>query len=114
MTARTITRAEYEALRRRIEALEDALDSKLLADAARTNVAGDYLPARLVKRMLGGEHPVRVWREHRSLTAGALAAAAGVAPAYLSEIETGKKPGSVKALGALARVLAVAVDDLVP
>jgi DNA-binding XRE family transcriptional regulator len=93
---------------------EDALDSKLLTDAARSNASGDYLPARLVKRMLGGEHPVRIWREHRGMTAGALATAAGVAPAYLSEIETGKKPGAVKALRALARVLEVAVDDLVP
>ena len=94
--------------------LEDSLDSKRLTDAARGNAAGDYLPARLVKRMLDGEHPVRIWRDHRGITASALAVAAGVAPAYLSEIETGKKPGSVKALRALARVLEVAVDDLVP
>lgn len=33
---------------------------------------------------------------------------------YLSEIETGKKPGSVRAYRALADALALSVDDLLP
>jgi len=32
----------------------------------------------------------------------------------LSEIETGKKPGSVAALQRIARILRVEIDDLVP
>jgi transcriptional regulator with XRE-family HTH domain len=36
-----------------------------------------------------------------------------MARAYLSEIETGKKPGSVAALKRLAKVLGVDIDDLV-
>lgn len=33
---------------------------------------------------------------------------------YLSEIETGKKPGSVRAYRALAGALGLSVDDLLP
>lgn len=65
-------------------------------------------------RVVAGEHPVRVWRDYRGLSAVQLADASGVSKAYLSEIETGKKPGSVDAYKALAGALGVAVDALLP
>jgi DNA-binding XRE family transcriptional regulator len=114
----TMSRAEYEAL---LEAAEDAEDlAHLAAQEERERLLGvemvraNALPAELVERMLDGESPVRIWREHRGLTLGELAARAGIAPSYVSEIETGKKPGSVAAFGKLARVLGITVDDLVP
>jgi transcriptional regulator with XRE-family HTH domain len=64
--------------------------------------------------MVAGESPVRVWREHRGLTLGELALEAELAPSHVSEIETGRKPGSVVAFGKLARALGVTIDDLVP
>ena len=67
-------------------------------------------PQRLVS---GEESKVRVWREHRGLTLRALAQKAEIAPAYLSEIETRKKPGSVKAVAALARTLDVQIEALI-
>jgi DNA-binding XRE family transcriptional regulator len=92
----TLDRAEYEAF---LDRLEDANDH-------------DYLPLELVERLCAGEHPVRVWRAHRSLTREALAAAAGIAPSYLTEIETGKKPGSFAALAKLAAALNISLDDI--
>ena len=112
----TLTRAEYEAL---IERLEDAEDLAAVAAAeAREAVLGkekaraDYLPIELVRRLSAGEHPVRVWRAHRGLGRDALAAAAGIAPSYLSEIETRRKPGSFTALAKLAAALHISLDDL--
>jgi ribosome-binding ATPase YchF (GTP1/OBG family) len=112
----TLTRAEYEAL---IERIEDAEDNAFLdAVEAREREVGkekaraDYLPAELVRRLIDGEHPVRIWRIHRGLTRDALAAAAGIAPSYLSEIETRRKPGSFAALAKLAGALQVSLDDL--
>lgn len=112
----TLTRADYEAL---LEALEDAeAIAALNADAAKEEAAGkadyraDCLPVELVERMLAGESPVRVWREHRGMTAKALAEAAGVARGYVSEIESGKKPGSLSVLKKLATALRVEVGDL--
>jgi DNA-binding Xre family transcriptional regulator len=112
----TLTRAEYEAL---IERIEDAEDLAAIAAAeAREAVIGkekaraDYLPIELVRRLSAGEHPVRVWRAHRGLGRDALAAAAGIAPSYLSEIETRRKPGSFGALVKLAAALHISLDDL--
>ena len=64
--------------------------------------------------MWAGEHPVRIWREHRGMTQVCLAEYAGIDRVYLSEIEGRKKPGSVAALRALAEALSVTTDDLVP
>ncbi|MGH7062849.1 MAG: helix-turn-helix domain-containing protein [Stellaceae bacterium] len=112
----TLTRAEYEAL---IERVEDAEDNALLDRVeARERAIGkeqaraDYLPVELVRRLFDGEHPVRVWRAHRGLTREALAAAAGVAPSYLSEIETRRKPGSFATLAKIAAALRISLDDL--
>jgi DNA-binding XRE family transcriptional regulator len=112
----TLSRAEYDAL---IERLEDAEDLATVAAAeAREAVLGkekarvEHLPIELVRRLSAGEHPVRVWRAHRGLTREALAAAAGIAPSYLSEIETRRKPGSFTALAKLAAALHISLDDL--
>jgi transcriptional regulator with XRE-family HTH domain len=66
----------------------------------------------LVKRLSAGEHPIRVWRAHRGMTREALAAAAGVSPSYLTEIETRRKPGSLAAMAKLATALHVPLDDI--
>ena len=71
------------------------------------------IPTGIVDQLLGGENPIRVWRDHRGLTGRALAEQAGIVPATLSQIETGKREGTVDTLKALAAALGVMVDDLV-
>jgi transcriptional regulator with XRE-family HTH domain len=95
---------------RRLEDAEDARDLRTAAEAE----SRIYLPIDAVKRMIAGEHPVRIWREQRGLTLADLAAKAAMQVGYLSEIETGKKPGSVRAYRALAGALGLSVDDLPP
>jgi transcriptional regulator with XRE-family HTH domain len=106
-----LRRSTYDAL---IEAVEDALDARALAELRDREAAGEaeYVPIELADKMLAGEHPVRVWREYRGLTLSALAKSADVPASYLSEIENGKKPGSARALGAIAKVLRVDIEDL--
>lgn len=114
----TVSRAEYEALLRQRDELEDLMDAirmrtverKLESDGARR----EYVPAEFVDRMLAGDHPLRIWREFRGLTMEQLEEKSGVAQSYISEIETAKKPGSVAAMKALAQALRVAIDDVVP
>ncbi len=74
---------------------------------------GESFPAEVVDRLLAGQNPIRVYRDHRGMTQGALAAAAGIHPVYLSQIETGKRTGSAKTLTAIAEALGVAVDELI-
>ncbi|MGH6792517.1 MAG: helix-turn-helix domain-containing protein [Methyloceanibacter sp.] len=107
-----LRRRDYDAL---IEAYEDAADALALAAVRAREAAGDaeYVPVELAERIfVAGEHPVRVWREHRGRALGALAKEAGIAQSYLSEIENGRKRGSVRALAALAKALRVDIEDL--
>jgi len=112
----TLSRADYEALLARIEDAEDAAavavyrarEEALGVDAARA----DHLPVASVDRLLAGENPIRVWRQHRGMNQSQLAAAASVSPAYLNEIETGKKPGSLQTMHAIAKALGVSMEDI--
>ena len=87
--------------------LEDvtAFDTALAA-------AEEEVPHAVVKRLIEGENPIRVWREHRGLTQEDVAARAGIAKAYLSQIEGGRRTGSTKVHAALAEALDVAIEDL--
>jgi DNA-binding XRE family transcriptional regulator len=112
----TLPRAEYEALISRLEDAEDnAVTDRLEARIEKQGFAAataDYLSGELVGRLIAGEHPIRVWRAHRGLTREALAAAAGVSPSYLTEIETRRKPGSFDAMMKLAAALCISLDDI--
>jgi DNA-binding XRE family transcriptional regulator len=112
----TLSRTEYEGLLDRLEDAEDMaaldrLESRLAAAGPEAALA-DYLAVELVKRLSAGEHPIRVWRAHRGLTREGLAAAAGVSPSYLTEIETRRKPGSFEAIAKIAAALRISLDDI--
>lgn len=93
--------------------VEDAEDVALF-DAAKATDDGFRVPAAVANAILDGDSALKAWREHRGLTQEALAARAGISKAYLCQIETGKREGSVKTLRALAKALSVALDDLRP
>ena len=105
-----VPRDEYEALLNTVneDEADIAVAHRVLEDADE-----EIVPFELAERIAAGMHPVRVWREYRGMTASSLATESGVAQSYLSDIETGKKPGSVKALKHIAAALSVVVDDLV-
>jgi DNA-binding XRE family transcriptional regulator len=107
--ARTVTipRSEYEALRAALDCFEDAA----AVAAYRATRADESLPIEVADRLLAGENPLRVWRRHRGMTQRALAAVIG--KSYLSEIESGKKDGSIRVIKAAAKALGVDLDDLV-
>jgi DNA-binding XRE family transcriptional regulator len=108
-SGKTVSRAEYDSLRARLAELEDIVHARRVIEKTK---AKDYLPAELVSRMIAGEHPVRIWREHRGLTLTELANKADMPKSYLSAIENRRKPGSIDAHRALAKALGVTVDDI--
>ena len=107
-----LTEADFHAL---IEAAEDNADRVAIQEFRRKLAAGEeeLIPSEVVDRLLSGENRVRIWREHRGLTAKALAEAAGIAQPFLSQIETGKREGTVDTLRKIADALSVTLDDLV-
>lgn len=105
------------ALYRRLLALAEDAEDIAAADRAMGELArgeDEIVPGDIAHRLLAGENPLRVWREHRGLTQEELAAAAGVGKSYVSQIEAKKKPGSVAVLQRLAGALGLDLDDLAP
>ncbi|MCJ2075967.1 helix-turn-helix transcriptional regulator [Methylobacterium sp. WL30] len=104
-----LSEADYTAL---TQAAEDAADQAAVAQFRLKFETGEeeLIPAEVVDRLLGGDNRIRVWREHRGLT---MAAQAGIAQPFLSQIETGKRDGTVETLRRIADALAVTLDDLV-
>jgi DNA-binding XRE family transcriptional regulator len=109
----TLSRADYEAM---LKALEDAADLAAIREVSARVAAGEdeYVSTAVIERLSAGQHPVRVWREHRGMTGRALAQAAHVPASYLCDIEAGRKPGSFQAMAAIAAALRVDMEDLKP
>jgi DNA-binding XRE family transcriptional regulator len=104
----------YEDYQHFLELLEDEADARAVAEFHEAYDAGrEFLvPDEIVRRELAGESPIKLWREHRGLTQQELANRAGISKPYLSQIETGKRQGTVETLSALARSLDVPLDVL--
>ncbi len=104
----------YERLVASAEQAED-LRAYDLAMAELERGEDEVVPEAVAQRLLAGEvHPLRVWREHRGLTQEALATSAGVGKSYISQLEAGRKSGSIDAMRRLASVLKVDIEDLLP
>ena len=104
--------AEYERL---VEAAEDLRDSEIAERSRREIEAGAeaLLTHAEVKEMLAAKTPLAFWRKKRGLTQAALAKDTGVAQGFLSEIESGQKPGTAATLKKIADALRITVDDLI-
>ena len=89
-----------------------ALSDEALYDDAKAE-GGEYFPAEVVDRLLAGDNPIRVYRTYRGITQKQLAEGAGINPVYLSQIETGKRAGSLRTLSAIAKALGVEAGDLI-
>ena len=87
-------------------------DVQIIERAWAEDAAGETITDEVVKAILDGESPLRVWRKHREFTLDALAGRVGVSKGYLSQIENGQKPGTLDLFRRLAGVLDVALDEL--
>lgn len=70
------------------------------------------IPWDVAKRIVAGENAVKVYREWRGLTQAALARKVDSATAYISQIETGAKPGGRAILRKIAEALGVPASVL--
>ncbi len=85
---------------------------RMLTGAAEEKEAN--LPQEILDAVyIGEQHPIKTLRKHRGMTQGDLAHSAGLSRPYLTEIETGKKDGSVNAIKAIAEALQVNTGLLV-
>ena len=101
-----------EEYRRMVAALEDAADIAAIGRAWDEDAAGETVPGEVVNTILDGASPLRAWRLYRGLTLEVLADRIGVSKGYLSQIEQGRKPGTLGVFRRLADALGVFIDDL--
>jgi transcriptional regulator with XRE-family HTH domain len=66
-----------------------------------------------VYAILDGNNPIKVWREYRAMSQPELAGRAGISVPYLSQLETGKRKGSLEVLSAITKALSITLDDIV-
>ncbi|RMB13026.1 helix-turn-helix domain-containing protein [Eilatimonas milleporae] len=94
----------------RFEDMQDRLDA---AEASLRVREDGGIPLAVVKLELEGNTPLAAWRKYRGLTQAGLAEKAAVRQPYISAIESGKQPGTVDTLKALADALDTIVDNLI-
>jgi len=104
-----------EEYRELVDAAEDQADvvAAIAADKRRQD-GEEYLPSAMVNRLIDGENALRVWREYRGFTLSRLADSTGINKASISLLENGKSFGRPATWRALAEVLRVTVDDILP
>lgn len=104
-----VPETDYQAMLECMEMIEDcaAYDKAMMED-------DELIPMDIAKRLsLGDESRMRVWREYRGLSQQSVADAAGVSKTTISEIESGRKSGSIQTLKRIAQALNVDLDDIV-
>ena len=82
------------------------------AKAAIESGADELIPSEVVHAILDGENAIRVWREYRGLSQQETAQIAEVSAPYLSQLETGKRTGSLEVLSAIAKALNVSLEQI--
>ena len=102
---------EYQAMMEKLEDLEDS-DAIREFRAALRRGEEELIPAEVVDRLLT-ENTVKVWREYRGLSQKALSEQTGISEAMISQIESGKKQGSLKTITKIAQALNLSVDDII-
>ncbi|MFO8154890.1 MAG: helix-turn-helix transcriptional regulator [Thiohalospira sp.] len=106
----------YDQYQRMLERMEELIDLQETDKVRARMEAGkeESVPLELIKRIDGGESPVRVWREYRGIERRKLAEATDVGDRALYMIEAGKREPSTRVLRQLAERLNVDVDELLP
>ncbi|MEZ5890038.1 MAG: helix-turn-helix domain-containing protein [Xanthobacteraceae bacterium] len=109
-------RAEYERLvALAAEAEENAGTARLVAQARKDVAEGaPLLPLEVADALADGENPIRVLREFRDFTQIELAARIGITQGYLSDLENGKRKGTLELHQKTAQALGVPLDLLAP
>jgi hypothetical protein len=106
-----LSRAEYEALMARgDEDAEDAADVAIY-DARKAELAagGEVLPPEVSAAILRGDSRLKAIRKWRQETQLYLQSQTGIGQGYLSDLESGRRTGTVETLEKLALALKVPV-----
>ncbi|HWL18757.1 MAG TPA: helix-turn-helix transcriptional regulator [Bradyrhizobium sp.] len=107
-----LSRDEYDRL---IAADEDMKDAKTARRIIEQIASGEetVLSEPELDEFLKAKTPLSFWRKKRRMTQADLAKAADIAQGFISEIESGQKPGTPATLKKIAQALNIKIDDLI-
>jgi DNA-binding XRE family transcriptional regulator len=92
--------------------LLDEADQRGARQAFRRTKDEEFVPIEVADRLLKGENPIRVWRKHRGLTLAEITTRTGLGKGYLSDLEKGRRKGTLATLRTIAEALDIDLDDL--
>jgi DNA-binding XRE family transcriptional regulator len=104
---------EYLQLVEKAEMLQDIQDYDE-AKAVLGRGDEELFPSEVLYAILDGENAIKVWREYRTLSQQELAEKVGISAPYLSQLEIGKRTGSLRVLTAVANALSISLEYLIP
>jgi len=100
----SLPRAEYQ----------DLIDARDHAIAMRDIAAGaPLLTETELDAYLASPSPLAFWRKRAGLTQSALAQKAGITQAFLAQIESGDRDGTVGVLKRISQALGLRIEDLI-
>lgn len=101
---------EYERLRDAYHTRQDPQQPSNVPSSS----PKEPVPPEVAERLLEGvDSKLKIWREYRGFTLRDLARTSKCSPAYISEIESGRKDGSLRIMKALSVALQLELEDLV-
>lgn len=103
-----LSKAKYEKL---LKCKDDLEDIQALKDYEVSGEEG--FPSEVLESLLDGKNPIKVYREYRGLTQLKLSKKVGVEQSYITQLESGKKKGSVRVLKKISVALDLDLDDLI-
>jgi hypothetical protein len=110
-----LPRKEYEALAAKAAEADEDIGSVRLVTRARKEIAtgAPLIPKKIVDRIANGENPLRVLREWRDMTQLDLSSKTDIGQGYMSDLESGRRKGTITALKKIATAMNVPLDLLV-
>lgn len=108
----TIPKDEYLRLKAIEEDMSDLHSAAQILERIEAGTE-ELVPSAVVDRLLNGDAPLTVWRDHRNLSQTELARLSGVNRVQIIDIEAGRKTGSVITLRKLATALQIDMEDLI-
>jgi DNA-binding XRE family transcriptional regulator len=100
----TITRAEYQNI---MDARDAAIAMRDIANGASTFTSEEMLA------YVAAPSPLAFWRKRAGMTQTDLAARVNITQGFLAQVEGGRRSASIAVYAALAKALAVRIEDLI-
>ena len=110
----TPTTERTNAIADEIADLENQCDALTLVLSRIESVNEERIPGAVIDRLMAGEAPLLVWREHRGMSREALAEATGTSVAEIERVERDGADLGLRKMAALARGVRIDAEDLLP